>query len=199
MIKNMTTKQFSATVAKAAFALATVVMMSMAFTACSSDNDDPKPDPEPELKANTVTLDGIEKPVLSAEYDDKGYGNYYLFLNLDAKGEEYLTVGVNKMLHITGSAIDLAKKEPERDGPYWLLSYITSKNKSLFITEGRPSNIPHPDGNFYPVFVSGTLTVIGDVEGTMKIVLKNGRVKGEDGKEHTITASYSGTMTKLKK
>ena len=129
----MKTKQFFAKAASKALALAaTVMMMSMAFTACSSDNDDPKPDPEPELKANTVTLDGVEKPVLSAEYDDKGYGNYYLFLNLDAKGEEYLTVGVNKMLHITGSAIDLAKKEPERDGPYWLLSYITSKNKNLF-------------------------------------------------------------------
>ena len=53
----MKTTSFLASAAKAAFALAAVVMMSATFTSCSKDSDD---DNLPELKAQTVTLDGVE-------------------------------------------------------------------------------------------------------------------------------------------
>ncbi|WP_081439472.1 hypothetical protein [Hoylesella marshii] len=54
-----------------------------------------------------------------------------------------------------------------------------------------------PGEDDYPVFTTGTLTISGSPESTLNIRLENGRVKGEDGAEHTLTISYSGTMTEL--
>ena len=168
---------------------ATVMMMSAAFTACSSDNDEPKPDPKPELKAQTVTIDGKEKPILKAEYKDEG--GYSLYLNLSADGKEKVEIQLNKAQHITGSPIDLTKKEKEHGGWYWAVDYYKSDGTSLIKTYAAP------DDSDFPVFTTGTLTVSGSPEGTINIKLENGRVKGEDGKEHTLTANYSGTMTEI--
>ena len=170
---------------------ATVMMMSAAFTACSSDNDEPKPDPKPELKAQTVTIDGKEKPILKAEYKDEGDGDYSLYLNLSADGKEKVEIQLNKAQHITGSPIDLTKKEKKHGGWYWVVVYYKSDGTSLIKTYAAP------DDSDFPVFTTGTLTVSGSPEGTINIKLENGRVKGEDGKEHTLTANYSGTMTEI--
>ena len=186
----MKRKNFFAKAAGRTLALAaTVMMMSAAFTACSSDNDEPKPDPKPELKAQTVTMDGKEKPILKAEYKDKG--GYSLYLNLSADGKEKVEIQLNKAQHITGSPIDLTKKEKEHGGWYWAVDYYKSDGTSLIKTYAAP------DDSDFPVFTTGTLTVSGSPEGTINIKLENGRVKGEDGKEHTLTANYSGTMTKI--
>ena len=170
---------------------ATVMMMSAAFTACSSDNDEPKPDPKPEFKAQTVTIDGKEKPILKAEYKDEGDGDYSLYLNLSADGKEKVEIQLNKAQHITGSPIDLTKKEKEHGGWYWAVDYYKSDGTSLIKAYAAP------DDSDFPVFTTGTLTVSGSPEGTINIKLENGRVKGEDGKEHTLTANYSGTMTEI--
>ncbi|QUB71472.1 hypothetical protein J4864_09950 [Prevotella multiformis] len=186
----MKRKNFFAKAAGRTLALAaTVMMMSAAFTACSSDNDEPKPDPKPELKAQTVTIDGKEKPILKAEYKDKG--GYSLYLNLSADGKEKVEIQLNKAQHITGSPIDLTKKEKEHGGWYWAVDYYKSDGTSLIKTYAAP------DDSDFPVFTTGTLTVSGSPEGTINIKLENGRVKGEDGKEHTLTANYSGTMTEI--
>lgn len=58
----MIKKGFFASAAKTVFALAAVVMMSTAFTSCSKDNND---EPVPQL--GTVTLDGVEKPILKSD------------------------------------------------------------------------------------------------------------------------------------
>jgi len=170
---------------------ATVMMMSAAFTACSNDNDEPKPDPKPELKAQTVTMDGKEKPILKAEYKDEDDGGYSLYLNLSADGKEKVEIQLNKAQHITGSPIDLTKKEKEHGGWYWAVDYYKSDGTSLIKTYAAP------DDSDFPVFTTGTLTISGSPEGTINIKLENGRVKGEDGKEHTLTANYSGTMTEI--
>ena len=181
----MNKKTFFAKAASKALALATVVMMSVAFTACSSSNDDPTTEP----KANTVTLDGAEKPILKAEYEDKGNGNYKLYLNLSADGKERVTICLNKDLHMTGSPIDLTKKEETHTGKEWYWEVIYSDHgKGLFDTWGAL-------GSPITLFITGTLTVSGSPDGTINIVLKNGLVKDSDGKEHTFTVSYSGTMT----
>lgn len=73
----MRTKKFFASAAKAVFALAAVLMMSTAFTACSSDKSD-DPTPEPKF-TNTVTLDDVGKPIIRAEYDNEGDGNYRIY------------------------------------------------------------------------------------------------------------------------
>ena len=117
----MKRNNFFANAASKALALAaTVMMMSAAFTACSSSNDDDGGGGTPPTpKAQTVTLDGAEKPILKAEYEDKGNGNYKLYLNLSADGKERVTICLNKDLHITGSPIDLTKgkrRTPEKSG-----------------------------------------------------------------------------------
>ena len=119
----MNKKTFFANVASKALALAAAVMMSMAFTACSSDNND-EPKPKPEMFSNTVTLDGVEKPILKAKYDDRGKGNYFLYLNLSADGKERVTIQLNKNLHMTDSPIKLTEKEEQHDGKwYWGVIY----------------------------------------------------------------------------
>ena len=175
-----------ASAAKAAFALAAVVMMSTVFTSCSKDNDEPKPEP----KANTVTIDGAERPIVKAEYADMDDGDYCLDLYASDDDNKMVEIQLNKDLHITGSPIDLTKKEKEHDGKwYWSVDYYKPGDTKLINTFGEP-------GSSTPVFTTGTLTISGSPESTLNIKLENGRVKSTDGKEHTITLSYSGKMTK---
>ena len=187
----MSKKIFFASAAKAAFALAAVVMMSLAFAACGSDNDDdgggggtpllPTP------TANTVTLDGTEKPILMTEYEDNG--NYYLNLYLSADRKERVEFELNKDIHMTGSPIKLTEKEKKHDGKwYWVVDYYTADGTLLINTFGKS------DDTQYPVFTTGTLTISGSPTGTINIRLENGRVKDINGNEHTITMSYGGPM-----
>ena len=190
----MKTKKFFANVASKALALAaTVMMMSVAFTTCSSSNDDDGgggTPPSPEPKAQTVTLDGAEKPILKAEYEDKGNGNNKLYLNLSADGKERVTICLNKDLHMTGSPINLTKKEEKHDGKwYWSVNYYEPDDNKLINTFGKPDSSK-------PVFTTGTLTISGSPDGTINIKLENGRVEGTDGKKHTLVLSYSGSMEK---
>ena len=191
----MKTKSFLASAAKAALALATVVMMSAAFTACSSSNDDDGgggTPPSPEPKAQTVTLDGEEKPILKAEYEDGGDGNYFLYLNLSADGKERVEFQLNKDVHMSGSPIDLTKREKKHEGGewYWAADYHNPNNSLFTNTYGDP------DSNS-GLYLTGTLTVTGDPKsGKVSIKLENGRVEANDSKEHTLTVRYSGTMTK---
>ena len=184
----MKTTSFFASAAKAAFALATAVMMSTVFTSCSKDSDEPKPEPK---FTNTVTIDGVEKPIFKAEYADMDDGDYCLDLYASDDDNKMVEIQLNKDLHMTGSAIDLTQKEANHDGNYnWLVEYDKPDGTTLIYTYGRP-------GNEDPVFTTGTLTMSGSPEGTINIKLENGRVKGKDGAEHTLTISYSGTMTKV--
>ena len=174
-----------ASAAKAAFALATAVMISTVFTSCSKDNDD---DPKPEPKANTVTIDGAERPILKAEYEDYGDGNYNLYLS--AESTEGVGFQLNKKLHMTGNPITLTEKEKKHDGKwYWSISYNNPGGLQSIDTFADPNSDK-------PVFKTGTLTISGSPESTLNIKLENGRVEGTDDKEHTLTISYSGTMTK---
>ena len=184
----MNKKTFFANAASKALALAaTVMMMSAAFTACSSSNDEPTTEP----KANTVTLDGEEKPILEAGYQYWGDGNYVLFFSLSASSQERVRLGLNKELHVTGNPINLTEKEKNRkrydDRFHWGVTYLNAHGNLLFYANGTP----HINE---PVFETGTLTISGSPDGTINIRLENGRVKGSDGKEYTFTLSYSGTM-----
>ena len=190
----MKRNNFFAKAASKALALAaTVMMMSVAFTACSNSNDDDGgggTPPSPEPKAQTVTLDGEEKPILKAEYEDRGNGNYNLYLYLSADGNEEVKIELNKDLHITGSPINLTKKEEKHDGKwYWSVNYYEPDDNKLINTFGKPDSSK-------PVFTTGTLTISGSPDGTINIKLENGRVEGTDGKEHTLTVNYSSSMEK---
>jgi len=181
----MTKNLFFASCAKAAFALATV-MMSAAFTACSSSNDDPTTEP----RAGTVTIDGVERPIVKAEYKDKADGNYILYFYLSDDHKEKVIMQLNKDLHMTGHAFNLTEREKEHAGFCWAVEYYKPDGTILIDTYGAPGE------DDYPVFTTGTFTVSGSPESTLNIKLENGRVKGTDGKEHTLTISYGGTMEK---
>ena len=184
----MRTKKFFASAAKAAFALAAAMMMSTAFTSCSKDNDDK---PEPKF-TNTVTIEGVEKPIVKAEYKDMLNGNYALYLYLSADGKERVRFELNKDLHMSGSPVDLTKRGKGQGFEcYWMVEYYKSDGTQLIDSYGAPGE------DDYPVFTTGTLTVSGSFDGTINIKLENGRVKGKDGKEHTLTISYSGKITEL--
>lgn len=184
----MRTKKFFASAAKTAFALAAAMMISTAFTSCSKDNDDK---PEPKF-TNTVTLDGVEKAIVKAEYEDKLNGNYALYLYLSADGKERVRFELNKDLHMSGSPVDLTKRGKGQGFEcYWMVEYYKSDGTQLIDSYGAPGE------DDYPVFTTGTLTVSGSFDGTINIKLENGRVKGKDGKEHTLTISYSGKITGL--
>ena len=189
----MSKKIFFASAAKAAFALAAVVIMSLAFAACGSDNDDDGggggiPDTSlPEPKAQTVTIDGTNKPIVTAEYKDATGGNYRLFLYLSVDRKEKVILYLNKDLHMTGKPIYLTKKEAKHVGNYWGVDYYDADGKQIIDTFGEP-------GTSNPVFTTGTLTMSGSPTGTINIKLENGCVKDTDGKEHTLAMSYSGKM-----
>ena len=185
----MSKKIFFASAAKAAFALAAVVMMSAVFTSCSKDNDDDNP---PAPKAQTVTIDGTNKPIVKAEYENYSPVNYRLFLYLSVDRKEKVILYLNKDLHMTGKPIDLTKKEAKHVGYYWAVDYYDADGKQIIETWGKP------DRQDYPVFKTGTLTMSGSPMGTINIKLENGRVKGKDGKEYTLILSYSGKMTAKK-
>ena len=191
----MKQNNFFASCAKAAFALAAVVMMSAVFTACSSSDDDNGggTPPPPAPKAGIVTLDGTEKPIVKAEYEDQKAGDYRLYLYLSADRKERVQIELNKDLHITGSPVKLTEKEKKHTGKwYWVVEYDKPDGTILIDTWGNPGE------DDYPVFTTGTLTISGSPESTINIKLENGLVKGKDGKEHTLTISYSGPMTETK-
>ena len=141
---------------------------------------------------NTVTLDGVKMPILSAYIDksdleEDNWYDIYLFLSEDKK--KYVEIMANGKHH-NGKTLDLTRKEDEHDGWYWA---VEMRNPTiLFQTFGKP-------GTEYPVFLSGTLQVNRIGTGTeFEITLKNGKVKGEgtygDGLEHTISLSYKGVL-----
>ena len=185
----MKQNNFFANAANKALALAAaVMMMSAAFTSCSKDSDDDNGG-LPTPKAQTVTIDGVEKPILKAEYEDNTYGNYDLYFYLSADRKKNVLIQLNKDLHMTGKPINLTKKEESHEGKwYWAVDYKIKDDVYLIETLGKP-------GTDDPVFITGTLTVSGLPTTIINIKLENGRVKGSDGKKHTLTLSYSGTMT----
>ncbi|MGP1465640.1 MAG: hypothetical protein ACTTKJ_08525 [Prevotella koreensis] len=185
----MKQNNFFANAASKALALAAAVMMSAAFTSCSKDSDDDNGS-LPTPKAQTVAIDGVEKPILKAEYDDEGDGDYNLYLYLSTNHKEKVKFELNKDLHITGKPINLTKKEESHEGKwYWAVQYYKPDDTKFIRTFGDP------DAPDIPVFTTGTLTMSGLPKAIINIKLENGRVKGSDDKEHTFTLSYSGTMT----
>ena len=185
----MNKKTFFAKAASKALALAAVVMMmSAAFTSCSKDSDDDNGG-LPEPKAQTVTLDGAEKPIVKAEYEDEADGDYILYFYLSDDHKEKVEFQLNKDVHMTGSPVKLTEKEKKHDGKwYWVVDYYTADGTLLINTFGKS------DDTQYPVFTTGTLTISGSPESTISIKLENGRVKGTDDKEHTLVLSYSGPI-----
>ena len=141
---------------------------------------------------NTVTLDGVTMPVVSAAIDksDLEEGNWYdIYLFLSEDKIKYINIMADGKHH-NGKTLDLTRKEDMHNGWYWA---VEMRNPTrLFQTFGEPETE-------YPVFLSGTLLVERIGTGTeFEITLKNGKVKGEgeygDGLEHTVSMDFKGEL-----
>lgn len=141
---------------------------------------------------NTVTLDGVTMPVLSAgidKWDLEEDNRYDIYLFLSGDKTKYINIMADGEHH-NGKTLDLTRKEDEHNGWYWA---VEMRNPTrLFQTFGEP-------GTEYPVFLSGTLQVDRIGTGTeFEITLKNGKVKGEgeygDGLEHTVSLDFKGEL-----
>ena len=87
-----------------------------------------------------------------------------------------------------GKPIDLTTKEGKMiDKLYWGVVY-TVDGKKLIDASGSPKETQKP------VFTTGTLTVSKTRQGTINIVLANGRVNDVNGKECTLTLNYEETL-----
>ena len=182
----MTTKTILASVAKATFALATVVMMSAAFTACSSDKDDGGSSILPEAAPQTVTIDGVEKTVVRTEHIVRPNGNYEISLYLDNSGFEVVRMVMNKERHMYVD-IDLTKKEEKTDEVYWTFEYKSGSTKLAGMSASSD-----PKSNGKRTFITGTLHASVNDGGKVDFMLKNGRVLDENDEQRTITINYSG-------
>ena len=187
----MTKKVFFANAASKALALAAVLMMSLGLASCGGNNDDDGGGKQPELPVpnnQTIRIDDKEYPIKSTQYEYLGGGMYELTLSLSDFSGQKVVIRVDKKHHMTGNEIELSKKENTHDGLYWGVTYYDKDNKEIFDTWGKPNH------NVDAIFNTGTLSVKGQPDGNIEIILLNGRVKGTDGKEHTLVMSYSGTM-----
>lgn len=181
----MTKNLFFARAAKTIFAFATVVMMSTAFASCSKDNDEPK-------FTGTVTVNGVERPIVKAEY--AGNQSYTMYLYLSGDGVDKVILEMDKLLHMSGSPINLTQKEtPTPNGEYhWMVGYYKSSNTASISVTGSPDVEK-------PVFETGMLTVKGDPVTGIDIKLDNGRVIGTDGNTvYKLNISCNGLMTQKK-
>lgn len=141
---------------------------------------------------NTVTLDGVTMPILSAAIDKSDLeeeNNYDIYLFLSEDKQKYIEIMASGTHH-NGNTLELTQKEDEHDGWYWA---VEMRNPNLlFQTFAKP-------GIEYPVFLSGTLLVKRIGTGTeFEITLKDGKVKGEgeygDGLEHTVSLDFKGEL-----
>ena len=147
---------------------------------------------ETPVHANTVIIDGVEMPVLSAGIDKsdlEGYNWYDIYLFLSEDKKKYVDIMADGTLH-DGKTLDLTRKEEKHTGWYWGVEFRNPYN--IFQTFGDPETP-------YPVFQSGTLLVKRIGTGTeFEITLKDGIVKGEgdygDGEEHTVSIDFKGEL-----
>ncbi len=144
--------------------------------------------PLPAPKAGTVTIDGKEKTIHTAQYKHVGYDDYWIQLFLSDDHKERVELWLDTKAHI-GHDTDLTKQEEALTMGHWQITYHDSKGNRLICACGTHEG---------PIlFETGTLTVAGDIDGTLNIKLENGRIVGENGKEYTLTLSYNDAMTKM--
>ena len=147
---------------------------------------------------NTVTIDGVQKNILSTEFN-KGDGDadafaVYLYLSSDKK--EYVRIMGNQKLHATYMYIPLSSYEPIHDGQwYWSVDYTKNGyGHELFNSWANPTER-------WSLFSSGGLRITGYPKPPRKVCgiqLYNGKItdsKHGDGNEHTISIDYKYERT----
>jgi hypothetical protein len=133
-------------------------------------------------------IDGVVRKVVSHGYEDKGNGDFKLYLYLTEDGGKRIEIQGNTAFHI-GKDIDLTKREEKHEGYYWGVTAHLSWS-ALFNAFAAPRSL-------YRVFTTGTMRIDGDLAGEFSVVIDNGRITDSlngDGKEHTISLHYRSTV-----
>ncbi|WP_373818567.1 hypothetical protein [Porphyromonas loveana] len=141
---------------------------------------------------NTVTLDGVTMPILSAAIYklDLEENHYAIVLFLSEDEKSHIVIEADGKHH-NGKTLDLTQQENEHDGWYWAVRMYNPN--LLFYTFATPK-----EG--YTVFLNGTLLVkrIGSIGAEFEVTLKDGKVKCEgehgDGFEHTVSLDFKGEL-----
>ena len=167
--------------------LATIMLLAAPVFLSSCDNDD-----DPKVP-NSVTIDGKQRIILKASIDKSDLADNQYDIHLFLGANEYVQIMAEHVYH-NGKLIDLTKEEPEHDGWYWVVeAYMPN---CIIETYAEPESAN-------PVFQSGTLylkRLSDDSDGNpvFEIKLVDGKVNGTeeygDGKEHTISLYYKGSM-----
>ena len=144
---------------------------------------------QPQPQTNTVTINGTDRKIEKVEYYEYPGERYYFTLYLTPDGKENVLIGLKKDRHF-GKDVDLTKREPEDDDDFWVVRYDTNESGKSFTYYGQ-----NPDDHFFKSgTLNGTATFNSDLSGTLNLVLKNGKVKRNNGTEFTFLVNYNGPI-----
>ena len=158
----MKKKIFSASLAKATFALACVLTLSLAFTACDSkknlpepnpEEPDPKPDPNPDPNPNdpnlltlekAVKINGKMREVKRAVVVTDGLNNSYDIMLSFKDGDKWEHLSIDFDPNENGTTFDL-KKSISGGVVKWGVQYIID-SKGTFYAHNNPLNVKFSSG-----------------------------------------------------
>lgn len=178
-------------VASKLFMFALVVVASAALSSCSKDEDDAPP-----TKPNTIMINRKEKQILRAEWVSSDFNSRRFSLVLSETTSERVEIAFVEDRHLNKD-LDLSKREElSSENAYWELDYKGEDGEDLFTTWGK-SEAGYKEGSFiYPVFERGMLNISTSDGNHFKVMLKDGRVKGDDGNFYDISINYEGSIEK---
>ena len=123
--------------------------------------------------------------------------DYGLTLSLSEDKNEKVVFMYNYNQHCNKD-LDLTKRDEQfAVGWNWSIAYYNKKHKQIINTNGKPQGFFPPNEPITPVFDKDTLHISVDVNGNIKVLLKNGKVVGTDKKPHTLTINYEGPLKKI--
>lgn len=106
--------------------LVVFIVLAMSLSACSKEDQKEK---------NTVVINGVEKPVVSAMLEEED-GDLDLLFYLDEKKNESIEISCNVDRHF-GKNIDLTQKETVNNDSYsWAVMYFVN-GVCFFHADGR--------------------------------------------------------------
>ena len=188
-------KNFLNPLHKYLFVFAAVVMASVALSSCSRSDDESNELP---IKQNTIIIDNEESPIRYAMYTVSSVNNDYgLTLSLSEDKNEEVVFMYNYDQHCNKD-LDLTKRDEQFAVRWnWSIAYYNQKHKQIINTNGKPQGFFPPNEPITPVFDKGTLHISVDVNGNIKVLLKNGKVVGTDKRPHILTINYEGSLKKI--
>ena len=191
----MKKKIFSASLAKATFALACVLTLSLAFTACNSKGDlpkpnpekpDPKPDPKPDdpnllTLEKAVKINGKMREVKRAVVVTDGLNNSYDIMLSFKDGDKWEHLSIDFDPNENGTTFDLTESISGK-GEKWGVQYLIGK-KATFYAHNDPK---------YAKFSDGTMKYnIDAITGESSVEITNAKITYQ-GTEYTFETKWKG-------